>query len=183
VPSRTAEAVSPDETALLARLRIGDDHALESLYHLHARRLFGLALRLTNSRDDAAEIIQDVFVGLPLALRSYAEQGAFGAWLRRITARLCLDRLRRNRRRHEVRLEPDHQGAVASPAGKIDAREALEHAVATLPEALRSVFVLKEVEGYSHSEIADLLGIRRGTSEVRLLRAIRRLRQELEEDR
>jgi RNA polymerase sigma-70 factor (ECF subfamily) len=65
----------------------------------------------------------------------------------------------------------------------VDAREALERALATLPDALRSVFVLKEVEGYSHSEIADLLGIRRGTSEVRLLRAIRRLRQELEDDR
>jgi RNA polymerase sigma-70 factor, ECF subfamily len=183
VPSRTAEAISPDESALVARLRTGDDHALEGLYQLHARRLFGLALRLTNSRDDAAEIIQDVFVGLPLALRSYTERGAFGAWLRRITARLSIDRLRRDQRRHEVPLEPDHQGTVASPAGKIDAREALERAVATLPDALRSVFVLKEVEGYSHAEIADLLGIRRGTSEVRLLRAIRRLRQELEDDR
>ena len=70
-----------------------------------------------------------------------------------------------------------------SESSGLDARQALERALTTLPGTLRSVFVLKEVEGYSHAEIAELLGIRRGTSEVRLLRAIRRLRQELEEDR
>lgn len=167
----------------MSRLRAGDTGAIEGLYSIHARRLFGLAFRLTNSRPDAEEIVQDVFVGLPLALRGYAEQGAFGAWLRRIAARLSIDRLRQTSRRREVGLTSAHNPPVSSAAGEVDAREALERALSTLSDALRSVFVLKEVEGYSHAEIADLLGIRRGTSEVRLLRAIRRLRQELEDDR
>lgn len=168
---------------MVSRLRAGDTSAIDGLYALHARRLFGLAYRLTNSRPDAEEIVQDVFVGLPLAVRGYAEQGAFGAWLRRIAARLSIDRLRRTSRRHEVGLDSARDASVKGGASGVDARQALERALTTLPDALRSVFVLKEVEGYSHSEIAELLGIRRGTSEVRLLRAIRRLRQELEEDR
>lgn len=167
----------------MSRLRAGDTAAIESLYSLHGPVLYGLAYRLTNSRPDAEEIVQDVFVGLPLALRTYTEQGAFGAWLRRIAARMSIDRLRKTSRRAEVGLASAHAAATRSAASKLDAREALERALATLPDALRSVFVLKEVEGYSHAEIAELLGIRRGTSEVRLLRAIRRLRQELEEDR
>jgi RNA polymerase sigma-70 factor (ECF subfamily) len=183
VPSTSPEPRTENEGTLVSRLRGGDTSAIEGLYSIHGRGLYGLAYRLTNSRPDAEEIVQDVFVGLPLALRGYAEQGAFGAWLRRIAARLSIDRVRRSSRRREVGLTSAHNPSVSSGAGGVDAREALERALATLPDALRSVFVLKEVEGYSHSEIADLLGIRRGTSEVRLLRAIRRLRQELEDDR
>lgn len=183
VPSTSAELKTESESTLVSRLRTGDTDAIEGLYSLHARGLFGLAYRLTNSRPEAEEVVQDVFVGLPLALRNYVEQGAFGAWLRRIAARLSIDRLRRATRRREVGLESAHGATVGSTAAGVDARQALERALATLPDGLRTVFVLKEVEGYSHTEIADLLGIRRGTSEVRLLRAIRRLRQELEEDR
>ena len=183
MPSTSPEPRVHNEGTLVSRLRAGDTSAIEGLYSLHGARLFGLAYRLTNSRSDAEEIVQDVFVGLPLALRAYAEQGAFGSWIRRIAARLSIDRLRRQSRRREVELTPAHSPTVNSAAGGVDARDALERALTTLPDVLRSVFVLKEVEGYSHSEIAELLGIRRGTSEVRLLRAIRRLRQELEDDR
>ncbi len=172
-----------EDAALAARLRAGELAALDVIYSRHAGRLLGLAYRLTNSREDAEEIVQDVFVGLPLALRGYAEQGTFGPWLRRITARLSIDRLRKAQRHRETDLEAYRVGFAPNPADRVDARLTLERAVAKLPDGMRAVFVLREVEGYSHAEIAQLLGIRRGTSEVRLLRGIRQLRNELEADK
>ncbi len=121
--------------------------------------------------------MQDLFVGLPMAVRRYAERGSFGAWLRTVTVRLALDRVRRRTRRHEVALDlAGEQTAVSeAPEGRWD----IEGAIAALPDDLRMVFVLKEVEGFSHAEIGRLLGIRTGTSEVRLHRAMRALRRAL----
>lgn len=79
VPSTSPDLKTESEALLVTRLRAGDADAIEGLYSIHAHGLFGLAYRLTNSRPDAEEIVQDVFVGLPLAVRTYAEQGAFGA--------------------------------------------------------------------------------------------------------
>ena len=124
--------------------------------------------------------MQDLFVGLPEALGRYAEQGQFGAWLRRVAVRLALSRVRADRRRREEPLDAvadtarDPRPAVGDAA--VD-RLALERAVAALPEPLRLVFVRREVEGYAHAEVAALLGISRAASEVRLFRAVRRLRE------
>jgi RNA polymerase sigma-70 factor (ECF subfamily) len=166
-----------DDAALVQRLRSGDLEALDALFHRHARGLLGVAYRLTGSSAEAEDVVQDLFVGLPVALRRYSEQGALGAWLRTVTVRLALDRMRRRERRREVPLDSmPAPNAGASSAGAMEARWELERALATLPDALRLVFMLKEVEGYSHAEISQLLGIRIGTSEVRLHRAIKALR-------
>lgn len=169
-----------DDAALVERLRSGDLQALDALFHRHARVLLGVAYRLTGSSAEAEDVVQDLFVGLPLAVRRYAEQGALGAWLRTVTVRLALDRVRRRERQREVPLDSmPARDAGASSAGAMEARWELERALATLPDALRVVFLLKEVEGYSHAEISQLLGIRIGTSEVRLHRAIKALREAL----
>jgi len=167
-----------DDAALVERLRSGDLEALDALFHRHARALLGVAYRLTGSSAEAEDIVQDLFVGLPVALRRYAEQGALGAWLRTVTVRLALDRMRRRERRREVPLDStaERTAGDSSAAGAMEARWELERALATLPDTLRIVFMLKEVEGYSHAEIGRLLGIRTGTSEVRLHRAIKALR-------
>jgi RNA polymerase sigma-70 factor (ECF subfamily) len=150
------------------------------LYDTFGAGLFRLAYRLTGTREDAEDVVHDVFVGLPEALTRYEERGRLGAWLRRVTARVALMRVRGQARRRETRLED----TAAIPA-RADGTEQVElwAVVNTLPTALRSVLVLKEMEGYSHAEIADLLGISVVTSRVRLLRAMRRLRRTLEEDR
>ena len=121
--------------------------------------------------------MQDLFVGLPMAVRRYAERGSFGAWLRTVTVRLALDRVRRRTRRHEVDLDLAGEQTAVSETPEV--RWDIEGAIAALPADLRMVFVLKEVEGFSHAEIGRLLGIRTGTSEVRLHRAMRALRRAL----
>jgi RNA polymerase sigma-70 factor (ECF subfamily) len=150
--------------------------ALSALYQLHAPALLGLARRLTGSPSDAEDVIQDLFVGLPEAIHHYEEQGYLRGWLRRITVRLALMRLRAGRLRREETIEAHH------PAARDDALRdtALREALASLAPDDRTIVVLKVVEGYDHREIAELLGIRRGTSEVRLHRAMARLRQLLE---
>jgi RNA polymerase sigma factor (sigma-70 family) len=183
-PQIRRESETPDDAALLERLRAGDPQALDDLFHRHARSLLGVAYRLTGSSADAEDIVQDVFVGLPVALRRYAERGSFAGWLRTVTVRLALDRMRRRERRREVALDLAERTAGGGVgAGAMEARWELEEALAALPDTLRVVLVLKEVEGYSHAEIGRMLGIRTGTSEVRLHRAIRTLRRVLGEQR
>lgn len=163
----------------IADARGGDPAALAGLYAQHAGVLTAVAARILGSRADAEDVIQDLFVGLPEALARYEERGQLGAWLRRLVVRLALGRLRTERRRGEEPLDAGVDPAPRTDRLTADAlvdRVALERAVATLPEPLRLVFLLREVEGYAHDEIAALLGISRGASEVRLFRAVRRLR-------
>lgn len=174
---RVLPADTPSSPALVEAARRGSHEALATLYTRHGAELLRLAYRLTGSRTDAEDVLQDVFVGLPEALQRYDERGSLLPWLRRVTARTALMRRRRADRRQEVPL--DDLATVPDTDERAATRTLIEGALATIPEALRAVFVLKEMEGHSHAEIAVMLGIRRGTSEVRLHRAIRLLRHAL----
>lgn len=154
--------------------------ALDELYWRYASQLLRLAFTLLRSRDDAEDVVQDVFVGLPLAIGHYVERGAFAGWLRLLATHTALMHLRRRASRRTDSLDAETNLRPVQPDSVLE-RIDLESAIASLPEPLRIVFVLARVEQLSHNEIAGLLGIRRGTSEVRLHRAIRRLRDYLEE--
>lgn len=166
--------------APIEAVRAGDPEALGALYREHGAALYRLAYRLTGTREEAEDVVHDVFVGLPEALAHYEEQGKFTSWLKRVTARVALGRLRSRRGRREVGLDiadqkttpPVHASAIA-----------LGSAVNSLPDSLRIVIMLKEVEGYSHREVAELLGISVGASRVRAARALARLRKALEDGR
>ncbi len=166
---------------LVGGARSGDPAALGMLYDAFGAGLFRLAYRLTGTREDAEDVVHDVFVGLPEALTRYEERGRLGAWLRRVTARVALMRQRKARRRQEVGL--DSAAGVASSAHGTSEDAALRAALDALPADQRAVVVLKEMEGYTHAEIATTLGISPVTSRVRLLRALRRMRRQLEEDK
>ena len=170
------------QAELLRRVQLGDPEALGDLYDAFGASLFRLAFRLTGTREDAEDVVHDVFVGLPEALSRYEERGRLGAWLSRVTARVALMRHRSRNHRREVGLEGADRVAAPARDQRSD-HTGLQGAVDALPVALRSVLVLKEMEGYSHAEIAEMLGISTVTSRVRLLRALRRLRRELEDHR
>jgi len=159
--------------------RAGSADALGRLFIEHAGGLLRVAERLTASAADAEDIVQDVFVGLPEALRRYEERGNFAAWLKRVTVRYALMHMRRDDRRAETPLAnaPEPVAEVRDHAVQSD----IARGLVELSPALRAVFVLHEVEGYSHVEIGELLGIRAGTSEVRLFRARAALRALLED--
>lgn len=171
--------VSDTPQASLDEARGGSAEALAAWYRDHGAALYRLAYRLTGTREDAEDVVHDVFVGLPEALRHYEERGNLLGWLKRVTARVALMRLRSRKRRREVGLD------VARPeSDPPSATEGmvLQAAVDALPDRLRVVVVLKEVEGYSHGEIAELLGISAVASRVRLARALKRLRKALEDE-
>jgi RNA polymerase sigma-70 factor (ECF subfamily) len=166
------------QSDVLMAARAGSPDALGQLFTRHAGVVHRVALRLTSSEDDAQDIVQDVFVGLPEALRNYHEHGTFEAWLKRVSVRCTLMHMRSAMRR-----ERREAGDAAFPQADPDpgTRMSLAQAIAVVPEKLRLVFVLHDVEGYSHAEIGGMLGIRTGTSQVRLFRARALLRSVLED--
>lgn len=170
-----------DDGALAASAAAGSRDALAELYRRHRAMVHGVAYRFTGSLHDADDVLQDVFVGLPRALRRYEEAGKFESWLKRVTARTALMRLRRSRQQAPpldfIRSEWLNRSDML--VQRLELREALR----AMDASLRLVFVLREVEGYGHAEIAELLGISSGASRVRLHRAWKDLRRRLEVDR
>ena len=169
----TVEAIG--EAELIAGIQRGDPESLREAFSRYGPAVYRIGLRLTGSRAEADDVLQDVFIGLPEALRGTRIRVGLEPWLKKVAVRVALMRLRRERnRRQEPLVEREARGRIVGDA--VD-RVALERAIAALPETMRSVFVLREIEGYSHTEVADLLGIETGTSEVRLHRAKQKLRQ------
>lgn len=164
-----------NDSELAAMAATGDTRALSELYHRHAGRLALLATRLLKSRVEAEDAVQDLFVGLPEALSRYRDDGKLEAWLRRVMVNLALKRMRSMRRRREDAMPETLAVRTEDSADRMVVRRAVDQ----LPDKLRTVVVLKLVEGYSHEEIGELLGISRGASEVRLSRALGRLRAQL----
>jgi RNA polymerase sigma-70 factor (ECF subfamily) len=179
----TALRIQPDAASLVARARGGDQSAFESVYRMHAAQVFGVCLRLAGDRREAEELAQDAWVRAWERLATFRGDATFGTWMHRLTVNLLLDRRRSDARwrRRVVSMEEDGQAerrpATAAPAG---ARLDLERAVATLPDGARLVFLLHEVDGYKHREIADRLGVAVGTVKAQLHRARKLLKDALE---
>ena len=141
--------------------------------------VYRLAYRLTASAQEAEDVLQDTFLGLARALEKYDERGRFESWLKRVTARTALMRMRSQRRRREAPMDAVSE-RIASDVEPLIDRLVLRRVLSTMPESLRIVYMLKELEGYSHTEIAELLDITSGASAVRLSRAWAFLRKEVE---
>lgn len=167
---------------LVRRAQGGDAHAFEQLYRRSAGRVHALCLRLTGDRVRAEELTQDVFVRCWEQLRSFRGESAFTSWLHRLAVNVVLMAARSERRRVR-RVAPTGdpaelggEGRATDPTARLD----LEAAIRRLPTGAREVFVLHDVEGYGHAEIAELAGIAIGTSKAQLHRARRLLREMLE---
>jgi RNA polymerase sigma-70 factor (ECF subfamily) len=174
-----ANAPEPSDARLVADAARGHPDALGGLYSRYAKQLLAVAYRLLQSRDDAEDVVHDVFVGLPEALRRYREHQSLGAWLRTITARVALMRLREQNARPVAALD---EQSLPAKASTLDAALTIEQALRALSPSLRAVLVLKEIEGFTHAEIAAMLDISVGASEVRLHRALQTLRTMLRDD-
>lgn len=171
---------------LIARARAGDASAFETLYRAHVGRIYALCLRLEADAARAEELTQDVFVRAWQHLATFRGDAAFGTWLHRLAVNVVAGD-RRSEWRRGLRLVPDEREIAAAaepgwrggPEGRLDAID-LDRAIARLPPGARTVFVLHDVEGYQHAEIARLAGIAEGTSKAQLFRARRLLREALE---
>ena len=177
-----AEASRPlslEQTRIRAA-QAGDANAFRAVYEAHVGRVRALCLRLSGDAVRADELTQDVFVRVWERLGTFRGESAFSTWLHRLAVNEVLQTLRsagRRERRVEIMAEPpDTPVQGAGPEQSMD----LEEAIAALPEGCRTVFVLHDVEGLRHEEIASLTGTAVGTSKAHLFRARRLLRQALD---
>lgn len=186
-PSNSLQTGSGWQTdqKLVARCRRGDAGAFEELYRTHAPRLFGLACRMVG-RLEAEDLLQEIFLTAHRKLGQYRGQSALGTWLFRMATNQCLDFLRSRQTRYalmtdELADEPPPSATSAGAILGVVDRMDLERALAELPNGCRTVFVLHDVEGLEHREVASLLGISDGTSKSQLHKARQRLRRLLSE--
>ncbi|HLZ44722.1 MAG TPA: sigma-70 family RNA polymerase sigma factor [Gemmatimonadales bacterium] len=175
----------PPET-LVARAQAGDQTAFRELYEQNAGRVYALCLRLTGDRAAAEERTQDVFVRLWDKLHSFRGDSAFSSWLHRLAVNVVLNEQRTTGRRERRVLPSEDPGMVVGAQHAVPLHDRdisiidLERAIAELPDGAREVFVLFDIEGYGHGEIAEMTGIAEGTSKAQLFRARRLLREKLE---
>jgi len=176
---RTFDAVAADTDAVDAALAAsGDAHAFERLYRRHVNRISTLVRRMMGA--DVDEITQEVLVRAWQKLHTFRGESAFGTWLHRMAVNVVLNR-RSERGRWRKRFVEEPEGGIEYPDRPISPAHGVdfEGAIAALPPGARRVFVLHDVEGYRHEEIAGLLGITAGTSKSQLHYARMALRKTL----
>ncbi len=169
------------ERRLVREAQNGDLLAFERLYRENERKVFALCLRLSSDGALAEELTQEVFVRAWRKLGSFRGESAFSSWLYPLTVNVALSE-RRSRRRRDARIFATDDPASLERAPGVPRPEAgfdLEKAMAALPPGARAVFVLHDVEGRTHEEIAAMLDLAPGTSKAQLFRARRLLREAL----
>jgi RNA polymerase sigma-70 factor, ECF subfamily len=169
---------SPASSDLVAdvirRAQAGDSSAFEIIYREHSPRVYALCLRLSGGAEAAAvELMQDVFIRAWRGLKSFRGDSAFSSWLHRLAVNAMLESARSEKRRSARVLMMEDPGYSNLPAVSAlpELRMDLEQAIAALPEGARMAFVLHEIEGYQHAEIAAQLGVAEGTVKAQLHRA------------
>src|ERR1700755_1673075 len=178
-----ADYTASSDYALTRRAARGDAAAFEELYRLHHRRVYTLCLRMTQNEAEAEDITQDVFIVLLHKAGDYRAAASFTTWLHRLTVNQVLMHFRRKKAKREEQAEDDAEelGAPHGTAGTRGAqlidRITLEDALSRLPPGYRAAFVLHDVEGFEHEEVARLLGCAVGTSKSQLHKARTKLRK------
>ena len=180
--SAPAVSARQDELALVERCRQGDLGAFEEVYRAHSGRLYSVAFRMVGNAADAEDLLQEIFLAAHRKLESFRGESALGTWLYRLAVNLCLDYLRsRTGRAISVTdaLDDEHplpDNESRSLAERTVTKMDLERALAQLPEGCRMAFVLHDIEGLEHREVAEAMGIAEGTSKSQVHKARLRLR-------
>ncbi|HET9776492.1 MAG TPA: sigma-70 family RNA polymerase sigma factor [Gemmatimonadaceae bacterium] len=169
-----------NESQLIARVIAGDRLAGRTLYDTHAPRVFSLAYRLTGDAEKAKEFTQDTFIRAFSRLSQFRGDAAFSTWLHRIVVTVVSNARRSEvRTSREVALDEASSIEAGAPEAEPDLKECIARAVERLSEAYRLTLILHDVEGYTHAEIAAILGVPEGTCKSRLSAARAQLRQDL----
>ncbi|MGH9395642.1 MAG: RNA polymerase sigma factor [Terriglobia bacterium] len=190
-PEPCAAARANAQTQLIARAQRGDGAAVEGLVNAHKGRVYSLCLSMTRDAAEAEDLTQDALLQMFRRIATFRGESAFSTWLHRLVVNVVLMQLRRRHCEYvpldECNREPEkavrHEYRSEDPrlAGSID-RIALSRAIAQLSPSSRLVFVLHDVEGYGHNEIAEIMHCAVGTSKSQLHRARLKLRESLRRD-
>jgi RNA polymerase sigma-70 factor (ECF subfamily) len=200
IQEKAAPALSPivsgelREAEAIRRARDGDRTVFEFLYRLHSRRVYAVCLRMVGNSAEAEDLTQETFLLLLRKIHTFRGESAFSTWLHRLAVNIVLMRLRKKSPpidSIEAALDPHDETALPHPASMIGApdlllegsidRINLERCMAQLPVGYRTIFVLHDVQGYEHHEIARILGRSIGVSKSQLHKARTRLRELLHE--
>ena len=169
------------EPELIARVVAGDRLAARELYDAQAPRVFRLAFRMTGEEDLARELTQETFVRAFAQLDRFRGESALSTWLHRVTISVVSNSMRKVKRFRERETDLDEALTIAQPSStaEFDLKEKLHRAIDELPEIYRTTIVMHDVEGYTHEEIASVLGVAEGTCKSRLSVARAQLREKL----
>lgn len=190
-PQKPAAPKAAPETQLIARAQQGDEQAFAALFEVHKRRVYSLCLRMTGNTAEAEDLTQEAFLQLFRKIGTFRGESAFSTWLHRLAVNVVLMRLRKKGLQQVSLDEVDTSGDEPVKRdygdddrrliGSID-RIGLSRAIAELPPGYRSVFVLHDVEGYEHNEIAEIMKCSVGNSKSQLHKARMKLREWLRQE-
>lgn len=179
------------EERLIERASSGDGAAFSELMSMHERRMYAVALRMCSNREDAQDCLQDAMLRIFRSIGSFKGQSSFSTWVYRITMNTCLDELRRRKSRGAASLDSlldsgwspsDGENMPEKHAVVSEQRRVIDRAIAELPEDMRSAVVMRDVQGFSYDEIAEVLDTNIGTIKSRISRGREKLRQILREN-
>ena len=191
--TKTPATKAATDARLIARAQQGDEESFAALFEAHKRRVYSLCLRMTGNTAEAEDLTQEAFLQLYRKIATFRGESAFSTWLHRMTVNVVLMRLRKKTLPTdslEESLEPDADSTgpkrdVGAPdlrlSGAVD-RVNLERSIEKLPPGYRTVFILHDVQGYEHNEIAGIMGCSVGNSKSQLHKARTRLRELLQEE-
>ena len=167
---------------LVERCRRGETKAQFMLYKQYSRAMYNIAIRFTNNKMDAEDILQDSFITAFEKLPGLLDTASFPGWLKRIVINRCIDQVRKNEALLDSMNEdlPDNTDIEDEPDFTIDPM-IVHHAIRNLPGGSRSILILHALEGYKHREIADILGISESTSKTQYKRALALLNRDLKQ--
>ena len=170
-----------DDRELIAQVLAGDPAAERVLYDTHVDRVFRLVYRITGDMDQAKDHVQETFIKAFAKLGEFRAESTLGTWIGAIAVSVALNGLRKVKRFRTREVGMDEAPDIGRPTREADPdlRTRLTQAIDRLPEGYRTVFVMHDVEGYTHEEIGSMLGIQSGTSKAQLFRARARLRETL----
>ena len=189
---RQNQGTEPSEAEFIERAKLGDAEAFQALYDKHKRRVYSLCLRMTANTAEAEDLTQEAFLQLFRKIGTFRGESAFSTWLHRMAVNVVLMHLRK-KGLPVVSLEETTEGDDETPkkdfgaddpvlSGSVD-RLRLQNAVDRLPPGYRTIFVLHDVEGYEHNEIASMVGCSIGNSKSQLHKARMKLRDFLKTSR
>jgi RNA polymerase sigma-70 factor (ECF subfamily) len=188
---KTTATKAASETQLIARAQQGDEAAFEALFDAHKRRVYSLCLRMTGDTAEAEDLTQEAFLQLFRKISTFRGESAFTTWLHRLVVNVVLMHLRKKGLQQvsldeldssqEEPVKRDYGEEDRRLMGSVD-RLSLERAIAALPPGYRTAFVLHDVEGYEHNEIAQIMNCSTGNSKSQLHKARLKLREYLRRD-